>query len=90
MLSNQFDVNQKWYWFDFFAQDDFKVTPRLTLTLGVRYDFSSPVWEGNNHLSNFDPAGAGSIDTASYGSLEARTLVQPQKLNFAPRFGLAY
>ena len=27
MLSNQFEVNQKWYWFDFFAQDDFKVTP---------------------------------------------------------------
>jgi outer membrane receptor protein involved in Fe transport len=48
MLSNQFEANQKWYWFDFFAQDDFKVTPKLTLNLGVRYDFSSPVWEGNN------------------------------------------
>ena len=70
MLSNQFEVNQKWYWFDFFAQDDFKVTPRLTLNLGVRYDFSSPVWEGNNHLSNFDPAGAGSIITATNGSLD--------------------
>ncbi len=90
MLSNQFDVNQKWYWFDFFAQDDFKVTPRLTLNLGVRYDFSSPVWEGNSHLSNFDPAGAGSIITASNGSLESRSLVQPQKLNFSPRFGFAY
>ncbi len=31
MLSNRFVVNQKWYWFDFFAQDDFKVTERLTL-----------------------------------------------------------
>jgi hypothetical protein len=90
MLSNQFDVNQKWYWFDFFAQDDFKITPRLTLNLGVRYDFSSPVWEGNNHLSNFDPAGAGSIITASNGSLESRSLVEPQKLNFSPRFGFAY
>jgi hypothetical protein len=90
MLSNQFDVNQKWYWFDFFAQDDFKVTPKLTLNLGVRYDFSSPVWEGNNHLSNFDPAGSGSIIMASNGSLESRSLVQPQKLDFSPRFGLAY
>jgi hypothetical protein len=90
MLSNQFDVNQKWYWFDFFAQDDFKLTPRLTLNLGVRYDFSSPVWEGSNHLSNFDPAGAGSIITASNGSLESRALVEPQKLNFSPRFGFAY
>jgi hypothetical protein len=90
MLSNQFEANQKWYWFDFFAQDDFKVTPKLTLNLGVRYDFSSPVWEGNNHLSNFVPAGSGSIITASNGSLESRSLVQPQKLNFSPRFGFAY
>ena len=90
MLSNQFEAHQKWYWFDFFVQDDFKLTPRLTLNLGVRYDFSSPVWEGNNHLSNFDPAGAGSIITASNGSLESRTLVQPQKLDFSPRFGFSY
>jgi hypothetical protein len=90
MLSNQFEVHQKWYWFDFFAQDDFKVTPRLTLNLGVRYDFSSPVWDGNNHLSNFDPAGSGSIIMASNGSLESRSLVQPQKKNFSPRVGMAY
>ena len=69
MLSNRFVVNQKWYWFDFFAQDDLKVSSRLTLNLGVRYDFSSPVWEGNNHLSNFNPAGTGSIIMASNGSL---------------------
>ena len=90
MLSNLFDVNQKWYWFDFFAQDDWKVSQKLTLNLGLRYDFSSPVWEGNNHLSNFNPAGAGSIITASSGSLYDRSLVQPQKLNFSPRFGFAY
>jgi len=90
MLSNQFEAHQKWYWFDFFVQDDLKLTPRLTLNLGVRYDFSSPVWEGNNHLSNFDPAGTGSILTASGGSLESRSLVQPQKRDFSPRFGVSY
>ncbi len=90
MLSNQFEAYQRWYWFDFFAQDDFKVTPKLTLNLGVRYDFSSPVWNANNQLSNFNPAGAGSIITASSGSLASQSLVQPQKANFAPRFGFAY
>src|SRR5262249_10116223 len=44
----------------------------------------------NNHLSNFNPAGSGSIIMASNGSLESRTLVQPQKLNFSPRIGFAY
>ena len=73
MLSNQFEANQKWYWFDFFAQDDWKVSQKLTLNLGLRYDFSSPVWEGNNHLSNFNPAGTGSIITASSGSLANRS-----------------
>lgn len=90
LLSNQFEVHQKWYWFDFFAQDDFKVTPKLTLNLGLRYDFSSPVWEGNNHLSNFDPADGGSIITATNGSLYDRSLVQPQKTDFSPRVGFAY
>jgi hypothetical protein len=90
MLSNRFEVHQKWYWFDFYAQDDFKVTPKLTMNLGIRYDFASPVWEGNNNLANFDPAGSGSIINATNGSLESRSLVQPQKLDFAPRFGFAY
>ncbi len=90
MLSNQFVAHQKWYWFDFFVQDDWKVSQKLTLNLGLRYDFSSPVWEGNNYLSNFNPAGAGSIITASSGSLYNRALVQPQKLNFSPRIGFAY
>jgi hypothetical protein len=90
MLSNQFTAYQKWYWYDFFAQDDFKFTPKLTLNLGVRYDFSSPVWEGQNHLSNFNPAGAGSITQASGGSLQNRALVEPQRLNFSPRIGVAY
>ncbi len=90
MLSNQFEANQKWYWFDFFVQDDFKVTPKLTVNLGMRYDFSSPVWEGNNHLSNFNPAGAGSVITACNGSLYNQSLVHPQKLNFSPRVGISY
>src|SRR5579872_5513505 len=90
MQSNLFPVNQKWYWFDFFGQDDFKVTPKLTLNLGVRYDFASPVWEGNNHLANFNPAGAGSITTATSGSLQDRALVQSLMLKRPPRFGFAY
>ena len=37
-----------------FAQDSWKVTPKLTLLLGVRYDVFTPFTEAHNHISNFD------------------------------------
>jgi hypothetical protein len=38
-----------------FVQDDIKVTPRLTLNAGLRYEFFGPPSEIHGHLSNFDP-----------------------------------
>ncbi len=39
-----------------YLQDDWRATSRLTLNLGLRYEYSTPYWERNNILSNFDPA----------------------------------
>src|SRR5581483_622973 len=39
----------------FFFQDDWKVTPRLTLNLGLRYELITPVIERRDLLANFDP-----------------------------------
>lgn len=39
-----------------FAQDDFHVTRRLTLNLGIRYDFLGNVREVHDHIANFDPS----------------------------------
>jgi len=44
----------------FFAQDDFKLHPRLTLYLGVRYELITPFIERNDLLVNFDPDFTGS------------------------------
>ena len=37
-----------------FAQDSWKVNPKLTLVYGVRYDVFTPFTEAHNHISNFD------------------------------------
>ena len=38
-----------------YFQDNFRATPRLTLNLGVRYEYNSPMHEANNSLGGFDP-----------------------------------
>lgn len=41
---------------EFYAQDDWKVRPNLTLNIGVRYSFLPTPWDANRTLDNFDPA----------------------------------
>jgi hypothetical protein len=42
--------------YEAFVQDNWKTTPRLTLNLGVRYEYYGQPWDANGLLSNFDPA----------------------------------
>ncbi len=90
VLSNVYFVDQRVQMYSGFVQDDWKVTPKLTLNLGLRYDFATPPLEAKNHMANFDAAGAGSLVFATNGSLQDRALVDIHTKNFAPRFGIAY
>jgi hypothetical protein len=72
-----------------YIQDDFRVNRKLTLNLGLRYEFGTPYYEKENRLSNYDPA-TNSILLARDGSLYDRTLVDPDYNNFGPRLGFAY
>lgn len=71
-----------WTWqTEAFAQDDYRVTPRLTISLGVRWSFFGQPTETAGLLSNFDPAtysatAAAKIDPTS-GNIIASSITQP-------------
>ena len=88
-LSNVHVVNQRRQSIAFFLQDDWRPSDRLTLNLGLRYDYMSPSYEADNRMANFDPA-AGALVFASAGSMEERALVTPDRNNLGPRLGVVY
>ncbi len=71
--------------FGAFVQDNWRVTPRLTIDAGLRYDVSLPIHEQHDLLSDFDPT----VGLVQVG----RGLNQPYHTdykNFAPRLGIAW
>jgi len=78
---------------DYYAQDTFKVTPKLTLNYGIRYEFQAPYTEEHDFAANYlpasDPTVGGQILLAGKGS-NSRSLVNSRWNQFAPRFGLAF
>jgi hypothetical protein len=72
-----------------YAQDDWHVTPKLTLNLGLRYEYATPLWDRDNSWSNFDPA-ANTLVRATNGSIYNRALVNPDHSDLGPRIGAAY
>jgi outer membrane receptor protein involved in Fe transport len=71
-----------------FVQDTYKATSQLTLDLGLRYDYATPLYEAHNKMSNFDYAKGIIVPAGTPGYPEK--LATPHKDNFAPRIGLAY
>jgi hypothetical protein len=88
-LSNILIANLRQQMHFTYFQDDFRVNDRLTLNLGLRYEYATPHWEKDNILSNWDPDTQQMI-FASDGSLADRALIDPDRNNWAPRLGFAY
>ena len=73
----------------YFVQDDYRITPRFTANVGLRYEYATPPVEKDNTFANFDPE-TGTMMFAKDGSLFERALIHPDRNNFAPRVGFAY
>ncbi len=71
----------------FYAQDDWRVTPVLTLNIGLRYDIITPDVALGNNISQFDPP-SGKILVAGVNS-SATTGIQTDYRSFGPRLGFA-
>ena len=71
-----------------YVQDDWKISSKLTLNIGFRYEYNLPTFEKYNTLSNFNPA-TGAIDIAGQNG-NPRGLWNPNYKDFEPRFGFAY
>jgi hypothetical protein len=72
-----------------FVQDDWKVTPRLTLNLGIRYEFESPLTIATNIYSRIDPA-TGNLLAAGLNGVSHSLNITTPKADVSPRIGLAY
>jgi outer membrane receptor protein involved in Fe transport len=74
--------------YSFFLQDDWKVTDRLTLNLGLRYEYATPFFSPSNEMALFDVSQQNLLIAGQDGV--SRYIVEPDKNNWAPRIGLAY
>ena len=88
IISSEVYFGNRQHTYGAFVQDTYRATSKLTLDLGLRWDYATPVYESQHRQSNWDytkgilvPAG-----TAGY----PKNLETTDKDDFAPRIGLAY
>jgi outer membrane receptor protein involved in Fe transport len=79
-----------------YFQDNWRFTPRLTVNLGLRWDYYGVIGADNNAFSILQPCASGQHCAATSGYAPSGTLVNPSQLypkdlnNFSPRVSLAY
>jgi hypothetical protein len=85
-------------WYDVYMTDDWRISTKLSLNMGLRWDYTAPITELYNRIVNLDiasgytavapvlPGQTGKLSGTAYPS----SLVNPDKRNIAPRIGFAW
>jgi hypothetical protein len=85
------------YWLGFFVQNDYQLSKRVTLNLGLRYHYEEPTYQVDSNSATFIPgfqstrfpnAPAGMAFAGDHGIPKA--IFQPRYRNFDPRIGIAW
>ncbi len=71
-----------------YIQDDWRVTPRLIVNLGMRYTFLTPMKDAFNNIGNFDPSSPTGM--VQQGQPGFGTIWKPDPFDFEPRLGMAW
>jgi hypothetical protein len=103
-INNLHTVDYRRWVPSFFAEDDIQATPRLTLNLGLRYELFGTIKAAGNQQANYDFATQSLIVPSGQTAVLTQTLagqipilrngtpglIPPDRLDFAPRLGLAF
>ncbi len=88
ILNGDPSVNRRQHWYGGFVQDDWRVSTRVTLNLGLRYEYFGAPAERNNLFGTFNP----NVNPATTPAVQQETgsLYTPEKNDVSPRIGVAW
>jgi hypothetical protein len=88
LLVGNADVNARAHWSSIFFQDDYRVTTRVTLNLGLRWEYNGPPVERGNYEATFNPNLAWPVQQV--GGSGMPPMYNPYHKAFSPRLGVAW
>ena len=80
-------VMNQWM-YSVFAEDVWRATKRVTVNLGLRWEYDAPVTEAANLIGNWTPAAG--FQQAGINSVNGKAVYNPDHKDFSPRIGLAW
>jgi hypothetical protein len=93
-ISSRYDATKffslKRYYFSWFVQDNWRVSSKLTINMGLRNDSITPWKERHNRISGFVPSGGGTLVPVGTAPYDGNSVLQNRPWQFGPRFGFAY
>jgi len=88
IISTEVYFGNRQHTYGAFVEDTYRATSKLTLDLGLRWDYATPVYEAQHRQSNFDYTKGIVVPAGTPGY--PKNLATTKKDAFAPRIGLSY